>query len=121
MNEVENMQVKANRVIIRTSDDTDLSLEDVNIIKGSPGLYVEMQKKIGVDNDGNDLNQRQLLLIPWERVVEVNWTEPTLIDQVKEFVILTQLEDFSDILEELEEELSDASDAVDDKGENPYK
>lgn len=121
MNEVENMQVKANRVVIKTTDDTNLSLEEVNIIKGSPGLYVEREVKIGVDNDGNDLNQRQLLLIPWERVVEIVWTETTLVDQIKEFVILTQLEDFSDILEELEDELSDAADSSEDKGENPYK
>ena len=47
----------------------------------------------------------------------LEWNEPTLIEQVKEFVILTELEDFADLLEEIQEEMGEQEEG----GETPSK
>ena len=123
------MQVKANRVIVVDEAGEPKHLNDVEVIKGTYGLYVEYTDIIGKDTEGKDLTQAKFTMFPWEKVLLLEWNEKTLIEQVKEFVILTQLEDFTDILEELEEELGIAdvgdepktSEAGTEKGENPYE
>jgi hypothetical protein len=99
------MQVKANRVIVLDEEGQPKHFTDVEVIKGTYGLYVDYTDIIGKDPEGKDLTQAKFTMYPWERVVIIDWNEKTLIEQVREFVILTQLEDFSDILEDLEEEL----------------
>ena len=51
----------------------------------------------------------------------MEWNEPTLIEQVKEFVILTELEDFAELLEEIQGDMGEEEPAEEDKGDNPYK
>ena len=115
------MQVKVNRVVVMNPDGSQAELSNIDIIQGGNGLYVEHEVVIGKDNDGNNLKQKRFTLYPWEKVLLMEWNEPTLIEQVKEFVILTELEDFADLLEELQEELEDAADEKPAaKGENPY-
>jgi hypothetical protein len=123
------MQVKANRVIVVDVEGQSKEFTDVEVIKGTYGLYVDYTDTIGKDPEGNDLTQPKFTMYPWERVVIIEWNEKTLIEQVREFVILTQLEDFSDILEELEEELGltgESEEPTPSKspkatGENPYE
>ena len=124
------MQVKANRVIVLDEEGQPKHFTDVEVIKGTYGLYVDYTDIIGTDPEGNDLTQAKFTMYPWEKVVIVEWNEKTLINQVREFVILTQLEDFTDILEELEEELgiadvneeptSTKTKTPTPEGENPY-
>ena len=90
------MQVKANLVIVAKPDGTNQTFENVNVIQGGNGLFIEHEVIIGKDNEGNDLKRNTFTLFPWEKVSLMEWNEPTLIEQVKEFVILTELEDFTD-------------------------
>ena len=99
------MQVKANRILTLDEKNEVKEFVDVEAIKGTFGLYIDFTDVIGKDSEGKDLSQRKLQLFPWEKVLLLEWNENTLIESVKEFVILTQLEDFADILEELEEDL----------------
>ena len=62
-------------------------------------------KMRGTDTEGKDILQPRFSLFPWEKVSLLEWNEPTLIEQVKEFVILTELEDFAELLEEISEEM----------------
>lgn len=120
------MQVKANRILALDEKSEVKEFNDVDVIKGTFGLYIEFLDTIGKDNEGKDLTQLKLQLFPWEKVLLLEWNEKTLIESVKEFVILTQLEDFADILEELEEDLGideDTEEAAKTKGTaaNPYE
>ena len=123
------MQVKANRVIVLDEEGQPKHFTDVEVIKGTYGLYVDYTDIIGTDTEGEDLTQAKFTMYPWEKVVIIDWNEKTLIEQVREFVILTQLEDFSDILEDLEEELgltdvseeSTPSKPSNTTGDNPYE
>lgn len=124
------MQVKANRVLVSNLDGTPTEFTDVEVIQGGNGLFVDHEVVIGKDNEGNDLKQKRFTLYPWEKVYLLEWNEPTLIEQVKEFVILTELEDFSELLEELQEELGIEEDEEEEptsktapksKGQNPYE
>ena len=120
------MQVKANRILALDEKSEVREFNDVDVIKGTFGLYIEFLDIIGKDNEGKDLTQLKLQLFPWEKVLLLEWNEKTLIESVKEFVILTQLEDFADILEELEEDLGideDTEEAAKTKGTaaNPYE
>jgi len=117
------MQVKANLVIVAKPDGTNQTFENVNVIQGGNGLFIEHEVIIGKDNEGNDLKRNTFTLFPWEKVSLMEWNEPTLIEQVKEFVILTELEDFTDLLEELQDEM-DAQvekEAPKPKADNPYE
>ena len=89
------MQVKANRVIAVDEKSNAREFNDVDVIKGTFGLYIEFTDVIGKDNEGKDLTQLKLQLFPWEKVLLLEWNEKSLIESVKEFVILTQLEDFT--------------------------
>jgi len=121
------MQVKANRVVVLDEKATTTELLDVEVIKGTYGLYVEHSVVIGTDTEGKDLIQKKFQMFPWEKVLLLEWNEKTLIESVKEFVILTQLEDFTDLLEELEEELGISEEATEipkestETGSNPYE
>lgn len=121
------MQVKANRVIVLDETATAVELKDIEVIKGTYGLYVEHTVVIGSDREGKDLTQKKFQMYPWEKVILLEWNERTLIESVKEFVILTQLEDFTDILEELEDELGlgeskpTPTESGGDVASNPYE
>tara|TARA_B100001250_G_C19743572_1_gene764185 strand:- start:842 stop:1207 length:366 start_codon:yes stop_codon:yes gene_type:complete len=121
------MQVKANRILALDEKSEVKEFVDVEVIKGTFGLYVEFTDIIGKDNEGKDLTQLKLQLFPWEKVLLLEWNEKTLVESVKEFVILTQLEDFADILEELEEDLGideaseEAAKEAKDTESNPYE
>ncbi len=120
------MQVKANRVIAVDEKSNAREFSDVDVIKGTFGLYIEFVDVIGKDNEGKDLTQLKLQLFPWEKVLLLEWNEKSLIESVKEFVILTQLEDFADILEELEEDLgideeTEQAAKTKDTAANPYE
>ena len=120
------MQVKANRVIAVDENSQPKEFTDVDVIKGTFGLYIEFTDIIGKDNEGKDLKQVKLQLFPWEKVLLLEWNEKSLLESVKEFVILTQLEDFADILEELEEDLGIDEDTEEeakskDTATNPYE
>lgn len=99
------MQVKANRVIVAQHDGSITEFENVEVIQGGNGLFVEHTVVIGTDPEGKDILQPRFSLFPWEKVGLLEWNEPTLIEQVKEFVILTELEDFAELLEEISEEI----------------
>ena len=69
-------------------------------------------------------------MYPWERVVSLAWSENSLIEAVKQSVILEALqdlegflEDYEDDIEEVEEaeEDSSKSDKRDDPKVNPYE
>lgn len=120
------MQVKANRVVVLNEKASTVELNDVEVIKGTYGLYVEHTVVIGTDTEGKELTQKQFQMFPWEKVLLLEWNEKSLIESVKEFVILTQLEDFADILEELEDELGlgepeeTPTDSKAEPASNPY-
>ena len=114
------MQQKVNSVRIKVGAE-EVELKDVNILKGSEGLYVETQEKIGTDNEGKDLLQGTLTMYPWENVITMAWTENTLIEQVKQGIILEALSEIEDFLEDYEdEEETGDSDKRDDPNVNPY-
>jgi len=116
------MQQKVNSVRIKVGAE-EVELKDVNILKGSEGLYVETDDKIGTDNDGKDLMQTTLTMYPWENVITMAWTEKTLIEQVKQGIILEALSEIEDFLEDYDDDEaeSDDSDKRDDPNINPYK
>ena len=58
------MQQKVNSVTVQLGSE-EKTYEDVIILKGSEGLYIETQEKIGTDNEGNDLLQAKLTMFPW--------------------------------------------------------
>lgn len=118
------MQQKVNEVVIMIGS-TEKSYKDVTILKGSEGIYIETNDKIGTDNEGNDLYQPKLTMYPWERVVSQSWTENTLIESVKQAVILEALQDLEDFLEDYEEDEdestpTESSDTRDNPDVNPY-
>ena len=108
MKGVRTMQQKVNRVEILLSEGTKV-IEDCYVIKHDEGLYIETEEKIGTDNEGKSLMQKQLVLYPWEKVSALTWTDPSLIESVKEQAILEvldpdgELEDFLDQLESVED------------------
>ena len=126
------MQQKVNTVTVLAGAE-EKTYEDVIILKGAEGLYVESTKIIGTDPEGKDLIQAVLTMYPWERVVSLAWTENSLIESVKQSVILEALRDLEDFLEDYEddsdeddteedeEEDSTKSDKRDDPKVNPYK
>ena len=71
------MQQKVNAVSVMAGNEEKV-FEDVTILKGSEGLYIETTEKIGTDNEGNDLNQTVLTMYPWEKIVSLSWKEPLL-------------------------------------------
>ena len=121
------MQQKVNTVTVLAGTEEKV-YEDVVILKGAEGLYVESSKKIGTDTEGNDLIQAVLTMYPWERVVSLAWSENSLIESVKQSVILEALqdlegflEDYEDEVDEVDEEDSTKSDKRDDPKVNPYE
>lgn len=116
------MQQKVNSVTIQIGSEEKI-LQDVFILKGSEGLYIETNEKIGVDNEGNDLMQPTLSMYPWEKVITMSWTEKTLIESVKQGVILEALQEIEGFLEDYEddEEDEDTGDKRDDPKVNPYE
>lgn len=116
------MQQKVNSVTIQVGSE-EKTLQDVLILKGSEGLYIETNEKIGTDNEGNDLMQPTLTMYPWEKVLTMSWTEKTLIESVKQGVILEALQEIEGFLEDYEddEEEEDTGDKRDDPKVNPYE
>lgn len=117
------MQQKVNAVSVMAGKEEKV-FEDVTILKGSEGLYIETTEKIGTDNEGNDLNQTVLTMYPWEKIVSLSWNEPTLIESVKQAVILEQLQDLEGFLDDYDEEDEEApstEDKRDDPKVNPYE
>ena len=122
------MQQKVNTVTVLAGTEEKV-YEDVVILKGAEGLYVESSKKIGTDTEGNDLIQAVLTMYPWERVVSLAWSENSLIESVKQSVILEALQDLEGFLEDYEDEVEEAeaeedstkSDKRDDPKVNPYE
>ena len=118
------MQQKVNSVRIKVGSE-EVELKDVVMLRGSEGLYVETSEKIGTDNEGKDLMQTTLTMYPWENIITMAWTEQTLIDQVKQGVMLEALSEIEDFLDEYdddegEEEEDSTSDKRDDPSVNPY-
>lgn len=120
------MQQKVNSVRIKVGSE-EVELKDVVMLRGSEGLYVETSEKIGTDNEGNDLMQTTLTMYPWENIITMAWTEKTLIEQVKQGVMLEALSEIEDFLEDYEdeedeedEESEGESDKRDDPSVNPY-
>jgi hypothetical protein len=118
------MQQKVNSVTIQVGSE-ELTLTDVMILKGSEGLYVETTEKIGTDNEGKDLLQPKLTMYPWEKVITMSWTEKTLIETVKQGVILEALSEIESFLEDYEDDEDDeegtSGDKRDDPKVNPYE
>ena len=116
------MQQKVNSVTVQAGSEEKV-FEDVFILKGSEGLYIETVEKIGTDNEGKDLLQSRLTMYPWEKVISMSWTEKTLIDAVKQGVILEALQEIEDFLEDYEddEEEESSGDKRDDPEVNPYE
>jgi len=116
------MQQKVNSVTVQAGSEEKI-FEDVLILKGSEGLYIETVEKIGTDNEGKDLLQPRLTMYPWEKVISMSWTEKTLIDAVKQGVILEALQEIEDFLEDYEddEEEDSSGDKRDDPEVNPYE
>ena len=112
------MQQKVNAVSVMAGNEEKV-FEDVTILKGSEGLYIETTKKIGTDNEGNDLNQGVLTMYPWEKVVSLSWNEPTLIESVKQAVILEQLQDLEGFLDDYDDEEEDEASPTEDKRDDP--
>ena len=116
------MQQKVNAVTVIAGNE-EKTFEDVTILKGSEGLYIETKEKIGTDNEGNDLMQDRLTMYPWEKVVSMSWTEKSLIESVKQAVILealSEIEGFLEDYEDDEDEGDDDGDKRDDPNVNPY-
>ena len=97
------MQQKVNTVTVLVGAEEKV-YNDAIILKGAEGLYVESTNKIGTDNDGNDLIQEVLTMYPWEKVVSLAWTEKTLIESVKQAVVLEALQDLEGFLDDYEDE-----------------
>lgn len=123
------MQQKVNTVTVLVGAEEKV-YSDAIILKGAEGLYVESTNKIGTDNDGNDLIQEVLTMYPWEKVVSLAWTEKTLIESVKQGVILEALQDLEGFLDDYEDEDEEEedtkadesnSDRRDDPKVNPYE
>jgi len=123
------MQQKVNTVTVLVGAEEKV-YSDATILKGAEGLYVESTNKIGTDNDGNDLIQEVLTMYPWEKVVSLAWTEKTLIESVKQGVILEALQDLEGFLDDYEDEDEEEevaksdqtnSDKRDDPKVNPYE
>jgi len=118
------MQQKVNSVTIQVGSE-EKTLTDVMVLKGSEGLYVETTEKIGTDNDGNDLLQPKLTMYPWEKIITMSWTEKTLIETVKQGVILEALSEIESFLEDYEDDEEDdeeeSGDKRDDPKVNPYE
>ena len=122
------MQQKVNTVTVLAGAE-EKTYEDVTILKGAEGLYVESTKIIGTDPEGKDLVQPTLTRYPWERVVSLAWSENSLIEAVKQSVILEALQDLEGFLEDYEDELEDepepenttTTDKRDDPKVNPYE
>jgi hypothetical protein len=123
------MQQKVNTVTVLVGAEEKV-YSDAIILKGAEGLYVESTNKIGTDNDGNDLIQEVLTMYPWEKVVSLAWTEKTLIESVKQGVILEALQDLEGFLDDYEDEDEEEedtkadesnSDKRDDPKVNPYE
>jgi hypothetical protein len=123
------MQQKVNTVTVLVGAEEKV-YNDAIILKGAEGLYVESTNKIGTDNDGNDLIQEVLTMYPWEKVVSLAWTEKTLIESVKQAVVLEALQDLEGFLDDYEDEEEEDevpksdqsnSDKRDDPKVNPYE
>ena len=123
------MQQKVNTVTVLVGAEEKV-YSDAIILKGAEGLYVESTNKIGTDNDGNDLIQEVLTMYPWEKVVSLAWTEKTVIESVKQGVILEALQDLEGFLDDYEDEDEEEedtkadesnSDKRDDPKVNPYE
>ena len=112
------MQQKVNAVSVMAGNEEKV-FEDVTILKGSEGLYIETTEKIGTDNEGNDLNQTVLTMYPWEKIVSLSWNEPTLIESVKQAVILEQLQDLEGFLDDYDDEEEDEASPTEDKRDDP--
>ena len=112
------MQQKVNSVTIQVGSE-EKTLTDVMILKGSEGLYVETTEKIGTDNEGNDLLQPTLTMYPWEKVITMSWTEKTLIETVKQGVILEALSEIESFLEDYEDDEEDTEEESGDKRDDP--
>ena len=112
------MQQKVNSVRIKVGSE-EVELKDVVMLRGSEGLYVETSEKIGTDNEGNDLMQPTLTMYPWENIITMAWTEKTLIEQVKQGVMLEALSEIEDFLEDYEDEDEDESEGDSDKRDDP--
>ena len=82
------MQVKANRVIAVDENSQPKEFTDVDVIKGTFGLYIEFTDIIGKDNEGKDLKQVKLQLFPWEKVLLLEWNEKSLLESVKELSLI---------------------------------
>ena len=112
------MQQKVNSVTIQVGSE-EKTLTDVMVLKGSEGLYVETTEKIGTDNDGNDLLQPKLTMYPWEKIITMSWTEKTLIETVKQGVILEALSEIESFLEDYEDDEEDTEEESGDKRDDP--
>ena len=97
------MQQKVNSVRIKVGS-KEVELKDVVMLRGSEGLYVETIEKIGTDTEGNDLMQSTLTMYPWENIITMAWTEKTLIEQVKQGVMLEALSEIEDFLEDYDDD-----------------
>ena len=117
------MQQKVNSVVVKSEPENTV-FNDVQILKGAEGLYIETSEKIGTDTEGADLMQTRLTMYPWETIVSLSWTEPTLIEQTKQAIILEALQDIEGFLEDYdadEDEEEESADARDNPKVNPYE
>lgn len=121
------MQQKVNTVLVAAGKE-EKEYKDVTILKGAEGLYIETTEVIGTDPEGKDLTQNVLTMYPWEKVLSLSWNENTLIESVKQAVILEALQDLDGFLDDYEDEdeeeespSDDKSDKRDDPKVNPYE
>lgn len=112
------MQQKVNAVTVIAGKE-EKTFEDVIVLKGSEGLYIETKEKIGTDNEGKDLMQDRLTMYPWEKIVSMSWTEKSLIESVKQAVILEALSEIEGFLEDYDDEDDDDDDDDGDKRDDP--
>tara|TARA_Y100000992_G_C20829551_1_gene288649 strand:- start:68 stop:445 length:378 start_codon:yes stop_codon:yes gene_type:complete len=118
------MQIKTNLLEVR--DGTELkTYADVDTIQDGTGVFIFAEETIGTDNEGEPIVQKQLIFYAWSKVEKMLWHESTLIDAVRQNILMDMEEDLADALglydDEEDEEVFDTPPSKDDPTKNPYE
>ena len=119
------MQIKTNLLEVR--DDAGVkTFTDVDTIQDGTGVFIFAEETIGTDNEGAPIVQKQLIFYAWSKVEKMLWHESTLIDAVRQNILMDMEEDLADALglyddDEEDEEAFEAKPNKDDPKNNPYE
>ena len=118
------MQIKTNLLEVR--DGTELkTYTDVDTIQDGTGVFIFAEETIGTDNEGEPIVQKQLIFYAWSKVEKMLWHEGTLIDAVRQNILMDMEEDLADALglydDEEDQEVFDTPPSKDDPTKNPYE